>query len=307
MSKTKVVCYFLCFILLFVMGAGLAGSQLVKADQKGSGDLFLLAPGQEEQPPPEEKLEIESKYPVLSAKSGEVFEFSVDLKYQGGKRKRFDLTFATPPQWAAIATAGYPEKQIPAIEMGPAEKFPVTESIKVKFGPVGGKYPEPGDYILTLEASSGDLRASIELKAVVTAKYEFKITTATGRLNTNADAGEDNHFSILLSNTGSAAIENITFSSTKPEGWSVTFTPEKVDSLDSGLTQEVDVVINPPRKTIAGDYQITLRAESKDFSPDPLKLRVTVLTPTIWGWVGVIIVLVVIAGVGVVFWRLGRR
>ncbi len=112
---------------------------------------------------------------------------------------------------------------------------------------------------------------------------------------------------ILLANSGSAAIENITFSSSKPEGWSVTFTPEKVDSLDSGLTQEVDVVINPPRKTIAGDYEITLRAESKEFSPDRMKVRVTVLTPTIMGWIGVLIVLAVIAGVGVIFWRLGRR
>ena len=305
MSKIKAVHYFLCFALLFIMLAGLAANQAALAAQE-SKDSFLLPPGQEE-PLPEEKLEMESKYPVLSAKSGEIFEFDVTLKYQGGERRRFDLTFTTPPEWRALATAGYPEKQIPAIEMGPAEMFPVTESIKVIFDPVSGKYPEPGDYVATLEVSSGTLKETIELKAVVTARYEFAMLTSTGRLNTEADAGEDNHFSILLTNSGSAAIENITFSSSKPEGWSITFTPEKVESLDAGLTQEVDVVINPPDKTIAGDYQITLRAESKEFSPDPLKLRVTVLTPTIWGWVGVLIVLAVIAGVGVIFWRLGRR
>ena len=130
---------------------------------------------------------------------------------------------------------------------------------------------------------------------------------STGRLNTEATAGEDNHLSIILINSGSAAIENITLSSSKPQGWDITFTPEKVDSLEAGLTKEVDVVINPPRKTIAGDYEIKLRTESKDFSPDSMTIRVTVLTPTIWGWVGVLIVLAVIAGVGVVFWRLGRR
>jgi len=306
MSKIKAVHYFLCFALLFIMLGGLAANQAALAAQESSKDSFLLPPGQDE-PLPEEKLEMESKFPVLSAKSGEIFEFDVTLKYQGGERRRFDLTFTTPPEWRALATAGYPEKQIPAIEMGPAEMFPVTESIKVIFGPVSGKYPEPGDYVATLEVSSGTLKGTIELKAVVTARYEFAMLTSTGRLNTEADAGEDNHFSILLSNSGSAAIENITFSSSKPEGWSITFTPEKVESLDAGLTQEVDVVINPPDKTIAGDYQITLRAESKEFSPDPLKLRVTVLTPTIWGWVCVLIVLAVIAGVGVIFWRLGRR
>jgi len=292
MTKIKAAHYLLCFALLFVMLGGWAVSQVALAA--------------DEEPPPEEKLEIESKFPVLSAKSGEVFQFDVDLKYQGAERKRFDLTLTTPPGWAAFATAGYPEKQIPAIEMGPA-KYPVTEKVKIKFGPITGKYPEPGDYLVTLEASSGALKATIELKAVVTARYEFAMHTATGRLNTEAKAGKDNHFSILLENTGSAAIENVTLSSIKPEGWKITFTPDKVESLESGLTQEIDVVINPPEKTIAGDYEVSLKAESKEFTPDRLKLRVTVLTPTIWGWVGVLIVLAVIAGVGVIFWRLGRR
>ena len=306
MSRSRAVHYLLCFVLLFGVLGCLVGNRVVLAAQESSSGSFLL-PLNQEQPPPEEKLEMESKFPVLSAKSGEIFEFDVDLKYQGIERRRFDLTFTTPPGWAAFAVAGYPEKQIPAIEMGPAENFPVTEKIKVQFGSITGKYPEKGDYVLTLEASSGDLKAAFDFKAVVTARYELAMLTATGRLNTEADAGEDNHLSIQLVNSGSAPIENITFSSSKPEGWSITFTPDKVESLDAGLTQEVDVVINPPRKTIAGDYMITLRAESKEFSPDPLKLRVTVLTPTIWGWVGVLIVLAVIAGVGVIFWRLGRR
>jgi len=305
MSKIKAVRYLLCFVLFFVMVSGLAATQVALAVQDYDRNSFSLPPGQEE-PPAEEMLELESKYPVLSAKSGEIFEFNVDLKYQGAERKRFDLTFTTPPEWAALATAGYPEKQIPAIEMGPA-LFPATETIKIKFGPTSGKYPEPGDYIATLEVSSGTLKDSIDLKAVVTARYEFAMFTSTGRLNTEANSGKDNHFSILLANSGSTAIENITFSSSKPEGWNIIFTPEKVESLDSGLTREIDVNIKPLDKTIAGDYQITLRADSKDFTPDPLKIRVTALTPTIWGWVGVLIVLAVIAGVGVIFWRLGRR
>jgi uncharacterized membrane protein len=38
-----------------------------------------------------------------------------------------------------------------------------------------------------------------------------------------------------------------------------------------------------------------------------LALRVTVSTPTIWGWVGIIIVVLVIAGLAVLFVKLGRR
>ncbi len=306
MSKTKAVHYLLCFVLLFFMLSGLAGNQVSFAAQDDGRGSFLLPPGQEE-PPAEEKIELETKFPVLSNKSGEIFNFDIELKYLGPERKRFNIAFTTPSGWAAFATAGFPERQIEAIEMGAAANFPVTEKIKIKFGPITGKFPEKGDYILTLEASSGDLKAAFDFKAVVTARYEFGMFTETGRLNTQVDAGKENHFAILLINTGSAAIENITFSSIKPRGWDVTFEPEKVDLLESELTKEVDVVISPPDGTIAGDYEITLRAESKEFSPDRMKVRVTVLTPTIMGWIGILIVLAVIAGVGVIFWRLGRR
>jgi len=306
MSKIKVVHYILCFVLLFAMAAGLAIDKSVLAAQDISNNSLALNPGQEE-PPAEETLEMESKYPVLSAKSGGIYDFEVDLKYQGNDRKRFEFSFSTPTGWRAFATAGYPEKQITAIEMGPAEGYPVTEKLKVTFGSITGKYPEPGDYILTVEASSGDLKATFDFKAVVTARYEFSLTTPTGQLNTEANTGKENHFSILLTNTGSTAIENIALSSTKPSGWNVTFEPKKVDLLESGLSQEIDVVIEPPSKTIAGDYEMTLKADSIEYTPSSMKVRVTVLSPTIWGWIGVIIVLLVIAGLGVLFWRLGRR
>ncbi|GFP35704.1 hypothetical protein HKBW3S43_01493 [Candidatus Hakubella thermalkaliphila] len=59
----------------------------------------------------------------------------------------------------------------------------------------------------TLEISSGDLRDSIDLKAVITATYELALGTSTGRLNTSVTAGEDNHFALILANQGSDAIE----------------------------------------------------------------------------------------------------
>ena len=292
MGRNRVVHCFLCFALLLAALAGVAGHQ------------FVLA--QEEELPPEEKLELECKYPILSGESGEAFEFEVELSYQGSERRRFELVTSVPPDWIAVVAAGYPEKQIPAIDMGPAENYPTTETVKVGFAPLPWKPPEPGDYVVTLDVSSEELKGAIELKVEVTARYEFSLDTATGWLNTEATAGEDNHLSILLENTGTAAIDNIALSSTKPEGWSITFTPSKVDSLEPGLTQEVDVVINPPRKTIAGDYRAYLKASSEKGSEE-LELRITVLTPTIWGWVGIIIVLAIIAGLGVMFWRLGRR
>jgi len=285
------------------MLGGLAGDRVALAAKEGSIGSFLSLPNQAE-PQPEDKLTLSLTYPVLRGKSGEVFEFEVELTYMGKEDRTFELTVTTPKDWVTQIQPQYDEKEISAIRLKSFQSYP--EKVKVIAVPYPWAPPESGDYVLTLEASSGDIRETIELKAIVTARYEIDFYTETGRLNTEAKAGEENHVAIKLRNSGSADIESITFTSTKPEGWVITFNPEKVDVLEPGLAQDVDVVIEPPSKTIAGDYSITLRADSEE-SSNKMELRVTVLTPTIWGWVGIIIVLVVIAGLAVLFRQLGRR
>ena len=139
----------------------------------------------------------------------------------------------------------------------------------------------------------------------------MKITTPDGRLNTEATAGQDNNFTIVITNTGSADLEKITVesqASNRPSGWTVSFKPEKIDSLKVGDSKEVTVTFRPSDKTIAGDYQMTIDAQPESkYAYGSLQLRVTVLTPTIWGWVGVGIVILVIIALAVMFIRFGRR
>jgi len=305
MHRSRVGRWLLCFALLFGVLGSLAGDQVILATQEDNNRSLRLPPSQEE-PPIEEKLELRSSYPVLPGKAGDDFDFEVELVWQSDEFRIFELATTTPPKWNALIVGGYPQKEIPAIGLEPGqEKYP--EKITVRFAPFIGELPEPGEYVVILEASSGDIMETIELKAVVTALYRFYFITGTGRLNTEVTAGKENHLSIKVGNTGTAVIDKIDFLSTKPAGWTITFNPDRVESLEPGLAQEVDVIIKPPRETIVGDYLITMKAVSKDLSTREIELRVTVLTPTIWGWVGIVIVLVVIAGLGVLFRKLGRR
>ena len=305
MSGFRVVHYLVCFVLLFGVLGGIVGDQVVLATQENNNGSSLLLPNQEE-PPPEEKLELSCKFPTFEGNSGDSFEFEVGLKWLGSEPKTFDLAVTeVPPQWNAAIMGGYPEKEIPAIGLEPEMKYP--EKIKIRFAPLPGELPEPDEYKVIFEASSGDIKETIELKAIVTALYRFAFYTATGRLNTEVTAGKDNHLSLMVFNTGTAAIEKINLLSTKPQGWSITLNPDTVESLEPGLAQEVDAVITPPQKTIAGDYMVTLEAISKDLPKRGIELRVTVLTPTVWGWIAILIVVVVIAGLAVLFRRLGRR
>jgi uncharacterized membrane protein len=257
---------------------------------------------QEETPPPE-KIELTTSYTKLEGTSGTSFEFEVSLNYQGAEARVFNLSATGPKDWTTYITPSYPkDKMIKDIRLEPGS----AETIDVDAAPPSWLMAEPGEYKITLEATSSEIKGTIQLTAIVTATYELSLTPSEERYNTPATAGKNNYFSVKVENNGSAPIDNITFSSDKPTGWTVEFTPDKIDSLSAGSSQTIDVNIKPPSKTIAGDYEITLTANGKQ-TQNHIDIRVTVETPTVWGWVGVGITALVIAGLVAIFMRLSRR
>ena len=308
MKRFKKVHYLLCLTLLSGILGGLFGSQVVFAAQENSSSSFLLPPNQTE-PPVEEEVEIITSFPVLSGKSGTSFSFEFQIYYQSSEPKIFEFSLTPSPGWEATVKRQFKENEpsvVAAMEV-PGSEYPPKYT--VFFNPLPGNLPEPGDYFVTLEVASGNLKDSIKLKAVVTEvppTYKLGVVTTTGRLDTSAKAGEDNTTSIKLTNLGTGAIKDITFSSIKSEGWGITFSPDKIESLEPSQSQEVDVVITPPNRTIAGDYRVSLTARGAEAS-DSVALRIRVQTPTMWGGVGIGIIAGVIAGLVVLFRRLSRR
>ena len=185
------------------------------------------------------------------------------------------------------------------------------ECLTVTFGPYTGLYPEQGEYICTFRITSTDgvVDETMELTARVTDRYEVSIASGLtdGNLNPKVTAGKEYHFPLLLYNASTTNIEDVAFTVSKPDDWEVTFDPETINSVESGVMEEIDVIITPPGSTISGDYIVTIRANSEQYTPDSIKLRVTVQTSTLWGGAGVAIVVAVIAGLIVMFMRLGRR
>jgi uncharacterized repeat protein (TIGR01451 family) len=260
----------------------------------------------QEEPPPEEPeaISIDVTYPKQERIAGSNFEFLVELRYTGSEEARyFDLRVTTPERWSAYITPQFEkENRIPGLMLEPR----VITKVNVVVTPPGFPLPELGEYKITLEAISDDIKNTFELTAVITAEYDLAVVPVTQRLNTTVTAGKDNFYTIEIQNLGTAPLDNITFSSVKPSGWAIEFSPDKIASLSAIDFQTVDVNIKPPTDTIAGDYQITLRASSEQASED-IKVRVTVETPTIWGWVGVGIIVIVIAGLTFLFILFSRR
>lgn len=287
MKKLKIVSYLLCFVLVFTMLFAAMGERSALAQES---DL----------------LELGSRFPVQSDIAGESFEFEVFFRWHGDEVTTFQLNASGPPKWTIAITGGPSGKELQAIGLEPEVNFPPT--IKINFGPLAGELPEPGEYVVTLTASSGDITETIELKAIVTALYRYALYTGSGRLSTKVTAGQENRFSVMIANTGTETIETIELVSSKPSKWSIEFEPtDEINNLAPGMAQELFAVINPPREAIAGDYMVNMQATSSGLAKRDMDIRITVVTPTVLGWVGIIIVLAVIAGVAVLFRRLGRR
>jgi len=313
MSKSILACFMVWLLLCAVVFSGLTNTRLVMAKSEEVNSVPLIPLLQAS--PSEEEIQFNCKYPIQSGTADSGFSFDVDLKYVGGEESQlFDLSAEGPSGWLVrVQQSVAGTKELPAVVLDPTQTYG-GEKVVVIAVPPYWVITEPGDYNIRLQAASGDLAGSIDLTAGITARYEFKVETDTGLLNTKATAGKESHLTIVVSNTGTANLDKVMFSSSKPSGigderWDIIFTPDELEGLKPLEEHEVNVTIKPPSKTITGDYMITLRTNSDPLtsrSPE-LKIRVTVGTSTKWGWIGAGIIVAVIAGLVLGFRKLGRK
>ena len=158
-----------------------------------------------------------------------------------------------------------------------------------------------------MTARSGAYEASATIKVSLKGTQDLKMGSLGGTLNTSVTAGKKSPVDFVVGNAGTAPIRYLSFVTKKPsDKWSVEFKPDKIAAIEPGQVQEIKMEVLAPDRTIAGDYLLTLTANSPEVTKS-VEFRVTVSTPTIWGWVGFGIVGLVVLGLAIVFFRLGRR
>lgn len=246
-------------------------------------------------------LKLSSQYPVLSTGSGQTLKFTVDLKNETNKPMTTSLAAQAPPGWTVRFKPQFGDQQISSIQL----KESGSETLSVEIDtPVK---PDAKEQPVTITARSGAYEASTNVKVSVKGSQDLKMGTASGTLNTSVTAGKKNPVDFLVGNAGTAPVRNLAFVTKKPnDKWTVEFKPDKIELLNPGEVREIKMEILAPDRTIAGDYLLTLTANAADVTKSS-EFRVTVSTPTIWGWIGFGIVGLVVIGLAVVFFRLGRR
>ncbi|HZH82175.1 MAG TPA: NEW3 domain-containing protein, partial [Phototrophicaceae bacterium] len=166
---------------------------------------------------------------------------------------------------------------------------------------------EAKEYPVTIQARAGAFESATNIKVSLKGTQDLKMGSLAGTLNTSVVAGTKTPIDFVVGNAGTAPIHNLNFVTKKPsDKWTVEFRPDKIDALGPGEVRQIKMEILAPDRTIAGDYMLTLTANSPETNKSA-DFRVTVSTPTIWSWIGFAIVGLVVLGLAAVFFRLGRR
>jgi uncharacterized membrane protein len=246
------------------------------------------------------KLSVSPQLPDLRGNSKSTFEYQLNIKNESGKKVLVGLAADAPQNFDATYTEQYGSQELNAVPLDPGQ----AKDVKLKVRPPNTV--AAGQYKVAARASAEDAKVTTDLTLDITGQPKIDISGRDGILSTTASAGNEASVPIVLTNSGTAAADQVELSGSGPSGWKVEFDPKTVDRIAPNENKEVQVRITPPAKSIAGDYVTSLRANARGESTSST-FRVTVGTSTQWGIIGVgIIGAALLVLVGAVA-RFGRR
>ena len=277
------------------------GSQTITVSAKGpltqSPDLAMTLTVAKEAPA---KLSIKSRLPSLRGTPRSAFEYTVTVGNDSGKDLTVALSAQGPANFQTTFAEGYGSNEISSIPVEAGQ----TKDIKVKVTPP--RDVKAGDYPVLVRVASEGATAEMRVTLQISGQGKLALTAKDGRLSGEAEIGKPSTYTLVVSNDGTAAMEDVEMSATVASNWKVEFEPKTIASLAPNEKKEVQVVVTPADKAIAGDYVASFRAAGRGESASA-DFRITVTTSTLWGAVGVgIIAVALLVLLGAVA-RFGRR
>ncbi len=261
-------------------------------------ELPLELTVQEKMPP---RLKLDVELPILRGTPNTNFRFEATLRNEGDQDLTVNLEAQAPEGFQVVFKPSFGTQEITSLPLKANESKRLNIEVKVPRQTPAGRYP------IHVRAVGGDAEAAIDLAVELTGLPELSVTAPEGRLTANAYVGKETPLDIIIQNLGTANARNIELSATQPAGWKVEFDPKHIDDLPPGQQIKVTAKIRPSDKAIAGDYMVTIRASADGGVFDSTDFRITVLTSTMWGVVGIGLIAVAVLIVALAVIRFGRR
>jgi len=248
----------------------------------------------------ENKGTLTANYTELTGSSDTSFSFEIDIKNNKSEAQTYSLAAQAERGWQVNFVAKSDRKQIASIPVEANQ----SASVEVQVTPPANV--SAGEYVIPVVVTSKNETLAADLKVIITGSYGMEVTTPTGRLNAETTAGRRQSVDLVINNTGSTELQGIKLKSEQPNGWNVEFDQDVIDVIAPGESATVKAYIQPDEKALAGDYVVSVTAETPEVT-NSAELRVMVKTSTLWGIVGVLVILLLVAGLYWVFEKYGRR
>jgi uncharacterized membrane protein len=246
------------------------------------------------------KLSLVPQLPDLRGTSKSSFEYQLGIKNDSGKKLTVSLAAQAPQNFDTSFTEQYGTQELKAVPVDAGQ----SKDVKLKVTPPNTA--AAGDYKIVARVGAEDASATADLSMTITGQPKLDISGREGLVSMRASAGKETSVPVVITNTGTAPAEDVQLAGSAPSGWKITFDPKEVDRIAPNDNKEVQALITPTEKAIAGDYVTTIRASARGESAST-NFRVTVTTSTMWGIAGVgIIGVALLVMVGAVA-RFGRR
>ncbi len=272
-------------------------------DGRARSELPLELSVAERLPP---RLQFDVELPTLRGTPGSTLRYRATLKNDSDEELLINLDSEAPEGFTVRFKLGFGSQEVTSFPLKAAE----SKSLDIEVMPP--RQTSAGDYPIRVRALSGEAQAALQLTATVTGQAELTVTTPEGRVSAEATAGRETPLKIIVRNNGSAPARDVELSASPPFGWSVEFDPKKIAEIPPNGEAEALAKIKPSEKAVAGDYTLSISARSQAEGSsvsisDSEQFRITVMTSTIWGIVGVILIAVALGVVGLAVARFGRR
>jgi uncharacterized membrane protein len=247
------------------------------------------------------KLKLTTNFPALRGTATTSFKYKMTVTNDSGRDATINFSADAPKNFQVSFTEAYGSQQITSIPIEAGKSKDVEASLTIP------RETQAGEYKLVLNAKTEATSAELPVSLTIVGQPRVTLSGEGGRLSGEAYAGQSSQLTVVLRNDGTEAAREVELSATTPEGWKSEFDPKQLPQLAAGATQNVKVTLTPSDKAIAGDYQATIRASAASAISESANFRITVLTSTLWGAVGIAIIAIALLVVVFAVARFGRR
>jgi uncharacterized membrane protein len=248
------------------------------------------------------QLSIKAKLPSLRGTPTTSFEYQFTVDNESDKDLVVKLAAQAPHGFQTTFTEAYGTQELSSIPIAAGK----STDLKVKVQPPADV--AANDYPVVVQAAAEGASAETRLDMQITGQAKLRLSGVDDRASAQAEAGSATPINLVVTNDGSAPATNIELSSSPPSDWKVEFQPASIATLAPKQKANVQALLTPASKAVAGDYMTSFRADAKGNSDSAsTDFRISVATSTLWGIIGVaIIAIALLIAVGAVA-RFGRR